>query len=110
MCPFFDCTIPPVNPLMELMHSGAVLMCPFVDCTIPPVNPLVELMPSGAVLMCPFVDCTTKDDLMVNDSVMEEGIPYFATQGDAPDIAEKIGQQCNYAVDNCKKHTHLGHV
>jgi acetyl esterase/lipase len=56
------------------------------------VNPLLELMPSGAVLMCPFVDYTippgsfreyTKHDLIVNDSVMEEGLPYFATQGDA---------------------------
>ena len=41
-------------------------MCPFVDYTIPPGS---------------FREYT-KHDLIVNDSVMEEGLPYIGTQGD----------------------------
>jgi len=46
-----------------------------------------SLMPSGAVLMCPFVDYTepkgsfveyVSHDLIVNQSVYEVGVPYFA--------------------------------
>ena len=54
----------------------------------PYVAPLLspDIMPAGAVLMCPFVDYTEpkgtfaeygKHDLVVNQSVMEVGIPYF---------------------------------
>lgn len=48
-------------------------------------------MPSGAVLLSPFVDYTTPKgsfkeytahDLIVNESVFEEGIPYLRTLGD----------------------------
>lgn len=48
-------------------------------------------IPSGAVLMSPFVDYTTPKgsfqeytvhDLIVNESVFEEGTPYFSTLGD----------------------------
>lgn len=54
----------------------------------PYVAPLLskDMTPAGAVLMCPFVDYTEpkgsfleygKHDLVVNQSVMEVGIPYF---------------------------------
>jgi acetyl esterase/lipase len=48
------------------------------------------MMPNGAVLFSPFVEYTTpkgsfkdyiKHDLIVNESVFEEGIPYFSTLG-----------------------------
>lgn len=47
-------------------------------------------VPNGAVLMSPFVDYTTPKgsfkeytvhDLIVNEAVFEEGVPYFATLG-----------------------------
>ena len=51
-------------------------------------------MPSGATLLCPFVDFTEpagsfveypKHDLIVNQSVIEEGVPYFeVVLGDGP--------------------------
>jgi len=54
----------------------------------PYVAPLLssEIMPAGAVLLCPFVDYTEpkgtfaeydKHDLIVNQAVMEVGLPYF---------------------------------
>eukprot|EP00557_Chaetoceros_sp_GSL56_P001359 CAMPEP_0176495532 /NCGR_PEP_ID=MMETSP0200_2-20121128/10706_1 /TAXON_ID=947934 /ORGANISM="Chaetoceros sp., Strain GSL56" /LENGTH=363 /DNA_ID=CAMNT_0017893415 /DNA_START=496 /DNA_END=1584 /DNA_ORIENTATION=+ len=53
------------------------------------VNEMLQV-PSGAVLLSPFVDYTTPKgsfkeytlhDLVVNESVFEEGIPYFSTLG-----------------------------
>jgi len=52
------------------------------------VKPLLCPMPAGAVLVGPFVDFTEpkgsfeayqKHDLIVNERVMEEGLPYFET-------------------------------
>jgi acetyl esterase/lipase len=52
------------------------------------LSEILSQMPSGAVLLCPFVDYTepdpegsflqySKHDLIVNQSVMEVGLPYF---------------------------------
>jgi len=60
------------------------------SCTDIKESSMLQIVPSGAVLMCPFVDYTepkgsfleyTKHDLIVNESVFEEGTPYFSTLG-----------------------------
>jgi len=50
-----------LQPQSNYMPSGAVLLCPFVDYT----------EPSGSFLEYP------KHDLVVNQSVVEEGVPLF---------------------------------
>jgi len=53
-------------------------------------DPRLRIMPSGAVLLSPFCDFTepkgsfveyTAHDLVVNEAVFEEGVPYFETAG-----------------------------
>lgn len=71
------------------------------------LSEILSPMPSGAVLLCPFVDYTeptedgsflqyAKHDLIVNQSVLEVGLPYF-------DIA--LGdrrRECSPCYDDCR--------
>mmetsp|Transcript_15116 Transcript_15116/g.25057 ORF Transcript_15116/g.25057 Transcript_15116/m.25057 type:complete len:170 (+) Transcript_15116:1188-1697(+) len=71
------------------------------------LSEILSPMPSGAVLLCPFVDYTeptedgsflqyAKHDLIVNQSVLECGMPYF-------DIA--LGDrrlECSPGLDDCR--------